>query len=138
MSLLNRYFACFLTWFVASNFLFGCSTTAHRYGAHFWLVQSIFCQSRAFFLSFRTPVRNPLWMLRFAQHDRAGVIPSASEESSCGCFTALSMTGLVAFRAHARNPVQCGCFTALSMTGLVSFRAKARNPLWMPHYATLR
>ena len=44
-------------------------------------------------------VRNPVWMLRFAQHDRPMlfrtlffVIPSVSEESTHGCFTALSMT----------------------------------------------
>ena len=65
-----------------------------------------------------------MWMLRFAQHDKSGVIPSQSEESSAwmlhfvqhdksrsvipsqseesihGCFATLSMTGWKAWMLH--------------------------------------
>ncbi len=49
MSLLSYCFACFLTWFVPSNFLFGRYTTAHRHSAHFWLVQASFVSPEHFF-----------------------------------------------------------------------------------------
>jgi hypothetical protein len=57
-------------------------------------------------MSFRT-VRNPVWMLRFAQHDKGeNVIPNASEESSMDASLALSMTrAKMSFRTPVRNPV---------------------------------
>jgi hypothetical protein len=74
-----------------------------------------------------------VWMLCFAQHDKSGVIPSESEESS--------VEGWV---GAARNPVwmlHCA-YAPFSMTrwchserSFLSFRARARNPVWMLHCA---
>jgi len=102
-------------------------------------------------LSFRARARNPVWMLRFAQHDKSdSVIPNAlfchSERErgiQYGCFASLSMTkATVSFRtlffvipSAVRNPVH-GCFASFSMTSAVSFRAlffvipsAVRNPV---------
>jgi len=44
-----------------------------RSSEHFFVIPSIFfCHSKCSFLSFRAPARNPVWMLRCAQHDRMG------------------------------------------------------------------
>jgi hypothetical protein len=90
--------------------------------------------------------------LRSVQHDKRGVIPSESEESSamwmlhfaCALF---SMTRWC--HSERERGIQCGCFASLrsvqhdklgswiphfadasvSMTRAVSFRARARNPV---------
>ena len=53
----------------------------------------LFVIPSSFFLSFRAVARNPphgcFTSLRFVQHDKSGVIPSNSEESTHGCFTSL-------------------------------------------------
>ena len=90
--------------------------------------------------------------LRFAQHDKRGVIPSAlfchserSEESSMDASLRLRSVQhdkVVSFRtlffvipSAVRNPVH-GCFASLSMTSVVSFRtlffvipSAVRNPV---------
>jgi len=56
-----------------------------RSSKHFFVIPSIFfCHSKCSFLSFRAPARNPVWMLRCAQHDKDSVIPNAlSCHSEC-------------------------------------------------------
>jgi hypothetical protein len=79
------------------------------------------------------------WMLRFAQHDKRGVIPNALFLSfrararnpvwmlHCA-YAPFSMTSAVSFRAlffcHSERMrgIQYGCFAPFSMTSAVSFR----------------
>jgi hypothetical protein len=120
---------------------------------------SFFVVPEHFLLSFRARARNPVWMLRFAQHDKRGVIPSAffvipsalfchserSEESSMDASLRLRSVqhdkrGVVP--SAVRNPVH-GCFASLSMTSAVSFRAlffvipseSEESSAWMLHFA---
>jgi hypothetical protein len=81
---------------------------------------------------------NPVWMLRFAQHDKSG---------KCGCFTSFSMTRAVSFRTlffvipsvseesiawmlhfvqHDKSG-KCGCFASFSMTNQASVDASLRS-----------
>jgi hypothetical protein len=114
-----------------------------RSSEHFFVIPSIFfCHSKCSFLSFRTPVRNPVWMLRCAQHDRMGTAkltlwslsfarrgmfwrkPKQGEVARSSehffvipsIFFCHSKCSFLSFRAPVRNP-QHGCFAALSMTG---------------------
>jgi len=108
-------------------------TRAVSFRTLFFVIPStLFCHSEHSFLSFRASARNPVWMLRFAQHDKSG---------KCGCFTSFSMTAVWSFRTlffvipnAVRNPIwmlrfaqhdksgKCGCFASFSMTAVWSFR----------------
>jgi len=80
-------------------------------------------------MSFRTPVRNPVWMLRCAQHDKGeNVIPNASEESSMDA-PLRSAWQAMSFRASARNPLMDASLR--SAWQAMSFRTPVRNPVWM-------
>ncbi len=67
MSLLSHCFACFLTWFVPSNFLFGHYATAHRHSAHSWLVQASFVSPEHFFCHSKRSEESSAWILHYAR-----------------------------------------------------------------------
>jgi hypothetical protein len=60
-----------------------------QYGCFTALSMTAVWSFRTLFFVIPNAVRNPVWMLRFVQHDKSG---------KCGCFTALSMTVVWSFR----------------------------------------
>ena len=103
-----------------------------------------FCHSERSFLSFRARARNPVWMLRFVQHDKRGVIPSALFLSFRTLFFVIpsaceesSMDASLRLRSvqHDKRGVIPSAFFCHSERSFLSFRAHARNPVWMLHFA---